>query len=152
MTSLDILRGIQHTRIGQDSQEEELVTCSETKLATLAAMGVDVSNEASALAALRGLEEPSTGSTRAFELSILRKIQLTRPDRFVAVPSSYRVGDISKNGSATTPKNLAPFLPRRNKDGSFSSIRAICFVTTGGAWDKIELRNLELPHVRGRRY
>jgi hypothetical protein len=45
------------------------------------------------------------------------------------------------------PENLAPFLPRRNKDGSFSSICTICFVTIGGVWDKIELRNLELSHV-----
>ena len=58
MTSLDILSreyGIQES--AQDARGEKLITSSETKLAMLAAMGVDASNEASALAALKALEE-----------------------------------------------------------------------------------------------
>ena len=63
MTSLDILSreyGIQES--AQDARGEELVTSSETKLAMLAAMGVDASNEASALAALDALEQVQRSS------------------------------------------------------------------------------------------
>jgi hypothetical protein len=58
MTSLDTLSrhyGIQESV--QDARGKELVTSSETKLTMLAAMGVDASNEASALGALQALED-----------------------------------------------------------------------------------------------
>jgi 4-alpha-glucanotransferase len=64
MTSLDVLSrqyGIQDSAL--DARGEELVTSSETKLAMLAAMGVDASNEASALAALKSLDEAERNSS-----------------------------------------------------------------------------------------
>jgi 4-alpha-glucanotransferase len=64
MTSLDTLArefGIQDSAL--DARGKELVTSSETKLAMLAAMGVDASNESSALAALTALEDAERIST-----------------------------------------------------------------------------------------
>jgi len=58
MTSLDVLSreyGIQESAL--DARGKELTTSSETKLAMLAAMGVDASNEEAALSALKSLED-----------------------------------------------------------------------------------------------
>jgi hypothetical protein len=63
MTSLDALShqyGIQAS--ARDARGEELVTSPEAKLAMLAAMGVNASNETSALAALKALEEAERNS------------------------------------------------------------------------------------------
>jgi hypothetical protein len=63
MSALDVLsRQCRIQDSAQDAHGNELVTRSETKLAMLAAMGVDASNETSALAASKALEEAERNS------------------------------------------------------------------------------------------
>jgi hypothetical protein len=42
---------------------------------------------------------------------------------------------------------LPPFMPKRNKDGTFSAICTICFQTVGRVRIETELRCLQEAHV-----
>ena len=128
MTSLDILSreyGIQES--AQDARGEELVTSSETKLAMLAAMGVDGSNETSALAALRALDEaewstPFPPVVVAYADTQPIQIPIVRPEGTGAVhwlltleDDSKRCGDAVFETLALVEQTTAEGIPRQKR-------------------------------------